>query len=223
MGHEGGGFFALTRRRGGGYYLDVGASQLIIDGKIKLKNDSVIKRYTPTGLEFEDGSTLDADVIMFATGFASPVVSLAKIFGEEIASRVKPVWNLNSEGELRTAWRDSGVPNFWFMMGNLAWCRFHSKHLALRKCPIGPLLEGNNAHYSRCARDRDQGAGDRCFPRECVAVCVGPTTCARELRKRSKGSKKSGNAHCILYFQFSAFTACHRCQLESESGPRMSS
>ncbi|EIW65341.1 FAD/NAD-P-binding domain-containing protein [Trametes versicolor FP-101664 SS1] len=148
LGHEGGGFFALTRRRGGGYYLDVGASQLIIDGKIKLKNDSVIKRYTPTGLEFEDGSTLDADVIMFATGFASPVVSLAKIFGEEIASRVKPVWNLNSEGELRTAWRDSGVPNFWFMMGNLAWCRFHSKHLALQiKAQEIGAFHGNASRY----------------------------------------------------------------------------
>ncbi|KAI0770914.1 FAD/NAD-P-binding domain-containing protein [Trametes elegans] len=132
LGHEGGGFFALTRRRGGGYYLDVGASKLIIDGKIKLKNDSVIKRYTKTGFEFEDGSTVDADVIMFATGFDSPLLSIAKICGEEVASRVKPVWNLNDEGELRTAWRDTGVSNFWFMMGNLAWCRFHSKHLALQ-------------------------------------------------------------------------------------------
>ena len=47
---------------------DVGASQLIIDGKIKLKNDAQIARFTPTGLEFEDGSTLDADVVVFATG-----------------------------------------------------------------------------------------------------------------------------------------------------------
>ena len=69
-GHEGGGFLSLTRRRGGGYYLDVGASQLVIDGKIKLKNDSRIKRYTKTGFEFEDGSTFDADVILFATGYA---------------------------------------------------------------------------------------------------------------------------------------------------------
>ena len=47
---------------------DVGASQLIIDGKIKLKNDAQIARFTPTGLEFEDGGTLDADVVVFATG-----------------------------------------------------------------------------------------------------------------------------------------------------------
>ena len=47
---------------------DVGACQMLIDGKIKLKNDSTIKRYTKTGFEFQDGSTVDADVILFATG-----------------------------------------------------------------------------------------------------------------------------------------------------------
>ena len=65
----------MGRRRGGGYYLDVGASRLVIDGKIKLKNDSVIKRFTKTGFEFEDGSTVDADVILFATGCVSSLVS----------------------------------------------------------------------------------------------------------------------------------------------------
>jgi len=53
------------------YPPDVGASQLIIDGKIKLKSDGPVKKFTPTGLLFEDGSTLDADVIIFATGFVS--------------------------------------------------------------------------------------------------------------------------------------------------------
>jgi hypothetical protein len=47
---------------------DVGASQLIIDGKIKLKNDAQIDRFTEKGLEFADGSTLDADAVVFATG-----------------------------------------------------------------------------------------------------------------------------------------------------------
>ncbi len=50
---------------------DVGASKLVVEGKIKLKNDSVVKRYTKTGFEFEDGSTVDADVILFATGCVS--------------------------------------------------------------------------------------------------------------------------------------------------------
>ena len=74
LGPDGAGYTAMGRRRGGGYYLDVGASRLVIDGKIKLKNDSVIKRFTKTGFEFEDGSTVDADVILFATGCVSSFV-----------------------------------------------------------------------------------------------------------------------------------------------------
>ena len=71
LGPDGSGFLAMARRRGGGYYLDVGASQMLIAGQIKLKNDSAIKRFTKTGLEFEDGSTVDADVVLYATGCGS--------------------------------------------------------------------------------------------------------------------------------------------------------
>ena len=56
-----------------------------------------------------------------------------KILGEDVAARVKPMWGVDEEGEQRNVWRDTGVPNFWFMMGNLMWCRFHSKHVALRE------------------------------------------------------------------------------------------
>jgi hypothetical protein len=52
---------------------DVGASKMIIDGKIKLKNDAQISHFTEKGLEFEDGSTLDADVVVFATGWVKHV------------------------------------------------------------------------------------------------------------------------------------------------------
>jgi hypothetical protein len=52
-------------------YADVGASQLIIDGKIKLKNDSQISEFTERGLKFDDGSELPVDVVVFATGCVS--------------------------------------------------------------------------------------------------------------------------------------------------------
>ncbi|KAH9947038.1 FAD/NAD-P-binding domain-containing protein [Amylocystis lapponica] len=133
------GFIYLAMTRGGGYYLDVGVSKLIVDGKIKLKNDSQIERFTKTGLKFDDGSELDADVVLWATGFDSPVSTIAKLCGEKIASQILPIWNVNQEGELQSAWRWLGVPNLWFMMGNLAWCRYHSRHLALQ---IKAQLEG---------------------------------------------------------------------------------
>lgn len=47
---------------------DHGASQLIVDGKIKMKSDSTLERFTKNGLKFDDGSEVDADVVVFATG-----------------------------------------------------------------------------------------------------------------------------------------------------------
>jgi hypothetical protein len=56
---------------------------------------------------------------------------------------------MDDEGEINGTWRDMGIKGMWYMMGkffkefwsflnqlvpgNLALCRFYSKHLALRK------------------------------------------------------------------------------------------
>ena len=106
---------------------------MIIDGKIGLKNDSVIKEYTKTGLRFEDGSTLDTDLVVFATGIGDFRDGLKKVIGEELGSKVKQIWGLDDSGEPRGAWRDIGVDNLWCMIGNLAMCRYHSRHVALRE------------------------------------------------------------------------------------------
>ena len=106
---------------------------MIIDGKIGLKTDSVMKEYTKTGLKFEDDSTLDADLVVFATGLGDYRDGFKKILSEELGSKVKPVWGLDGDGEVRGAWRDIGVDNLWCMTGNLAMCRYHSRHLALRE------------------------------------------------------------------------------------------
>ncbi|EPS95850.1 FAD/NAD-binding domain-containing protein [Fomitopsis schrenkii] len=130
---------AMTR--GGGYYLDVGACQKIIDGKIKVKNDSLIERFTKTGIKFRNGSELEADVILYATGyvFESAAKAIQRVVGDEIAARIHPIWNLTEEGEQQASWRWLGVPNLWYMLGNLALCRYHSKHLALQ---IKAIQEG---------------------------------------------------------------------------------
>lgn len=126
-------------QRGGGYYLDVGCSQLIADGKIKIKQGQEIDEVLPTGLKFSDGEVLEADEIVFATGYLNMRTQCRKIFGDEIADRVKDVWGFDEEGELRTMWRRSGHPGFWFMGGNLALCRWFSRLLALQ---IKGLEEG---------------------------------------------------------------------------------
>jgi len=109
---------------------------MIIDGKIGLKNNSTIKEFTETGLRFEDGSTLDADLVVLATGFGDYRDGFRKILGKELGGQVKQIWGLDGEGEPRGAWRDVGVENLWCMMGNLAMARYHSRHVALREfCP----------------------------------------------------------------------------------------
>jgi len=151
-GPDNAGFPSLSYRRGGGYYFDVGASQLIIDGKIGLKNDSVIKEFTKTGLKFEDDSTLDADLVVFATGIGDPRDEYKKIIGEELGSRVKQIWGLDSSGEPNGAWREIGIDNLWCMMGNLAMCRYHSRHVALQ---IKAMKEG--LFTGRYSLKEDQG------------------------------------------------------------------
>ncbi|KAK6206873.1 flavin-binding monooxygenase-like protein [Colletotrichum tabaci] len=132
MGPSGGGFFTKYFQRGGGYYIDVGCSQLIIDGAIKIKGGQEIAEVLPGGLRFADGTELEADEVVFATGYQNMRTEARGIFGDALADRVGDVWGWDDEGEFRAMWRGSGHPGFWFMGGNLALCRYFSKMLALQ-------------------------------------------------------------------------------------------
>jgi hypothetical protein len=93
---------------------------MIIDRKIKLKNDSLITSYAPNGLQFSDGSVLEADTVIFATGFGEYRDSLKYLFTEEQHKSIKPAWGLDWEGELQGCYRDMGLPRLWCMMGKLS-------------------------------------------------------------------------------------------------------
>lgn len=131
-------------QRGGGYYIDVGASQLIVDGKIKVKQGQEIVEVLPRGLKFADGVELKADEIVFATGYQNMRTQARAIFGDEVADRLGDVWGIDEAGEFRALSRDSGHPGFWYHGGNLAICRYLSRVLALQ---IKVQLEGR-AHGS---------------------------------------------------------------------------
>ncbi|EJT98947.1 FAD/NADP-binding domain-containing protein [Dacryopinax primogenitus] len=132
-GPQGAGYLFLVLTRRGGYYFDVGASQLIIDGEISLKAGGEVSRLTPGVVHFTDNSTLPADVVVFATGFGAIKENLAQTFGEEFTAGLKDPWYLDEEGELRAVWRDSGQEGFWYMIGNLSYARFYSRRVALRE------------------------------------------------------------------------------------------
>lgn len=131
-GTDGAGLFFKYFQRGGGYYIDVGASQLIIEGKIKVKSGQGISQVTPTGLDMADGTHLAADIVVFATGYQNMRTQTKVLFGDKLASATRDVWGFDQEGEFRTMWRGSGQPGYWYMGGNLALARYFGRFLALQ-------------------------------------------------------------------------------------------
>ncbi|KAK0549392.1 hypothetical protein OC846_004079 [Tilletia horrida] len=131
-GPDGSGFLLKYLTKGGGYYLDVGASGLIAKGEIKVKQGQNISHFSERGLVFADGSEIEADVVVLATGYQNMRTTTRRIFGDQLYNQTKDVWGLDEEGEIKTMWRDSGHKAFFFAGGNLALCRFLSKRLALR-------------------------------------------------------------------------------------------
>ncbi|KAH8802605.1 flavin-containing monooxygenase [Xylogone sp. PMI_703] len=133
-------FMSVINERLGGHYMDVGAGKLIADGKIKIKSDAAIKSFTRTGLQFDDGSTLDADVIVFCTGFEGNMRhAAARIFGPEVDKGLEDFWGVNAEGEIRGAWKPQGYPGIWYHGGTIGHARYYSRFIALQ---IKADLEG---------------------------------------------------------------------------------
>ncbi|VUC35020.1 unnamed protein product [Clonostachys rosea] len=144
---DGSGIARLYYTRGGGYYIDVGCSKLIIDGKVKVhQSPGGISGFTPDALVLKDGTELKADIVVLATGYDNMKTTAQKIMGDKVASRLRDVWDLDEEGELNAMWRPSGHPNFWYMGGNLAICRIYSKYLALQ---IKAAEEGLNRNPNK--------------------------------------------------------------------------
>jgi putative flavoprotein involved in K+ transport len=128
-------------RRGGGYYIEVGASALLIDGEIALKSGANIERLSAHGVVFDDGSFLPADLIVFATGYGNMNEWAQTLISTQVAHRVGRCWGLGSdtkgdpgpwEGELRNMWKPTHQPGLWFHGGNLMQSRFYSRFLALQ-------------------------------------------------------------------------------------------
>ncbi len=127
-------------RRGSGYYIDVGGSELIVDGRIALAQGQV-DHLTEDAIVLADGTELAADLIVYATGYGSMNGWAADLISQQVADRVGRVWGLGSgtekdpgpwEGELRNMWKPTQQPGLWFHGGNLALSRHYSLCLALQ-------------------------------------------------------------------------------------------
>jgi hypothetical protein len=119
-------------RRGGGYYFNVGCSEMIADGKIDIVQWDQIERFCADGARLRDGTLLPADLIVLATGYKSPQETVRAYLGDEVADRVGPVWGFDEGGELANLWKRTPQPGLWFTAGSLAQSRIYSKYLALQ-------------------------------------------------------------------------------------------
>ncbi|MET7841136.1 NAD(P)/FAD-dependent oxidoreductase [Streptomyces sp. NPDC005356] len=130
-GVEGAGWLDLFLRTGGGYYLNVGASEAIAEGRISVLQNDRITRFGAKGAQLDDGTVVEADLIVLATGFQNRKVEVAEQFGEEVADRVGDIARLDAEGEWANMWCQTAQPGLWFNGGGINQVRPGSQRLAL--------------------------------------------------------------------------------------------
>ena len=140
---DGSGIIGKYRRSASGYYIDVGGSQKVIDGKITVKTGKAIKAITSSGITLDDDSSVACDAIIYATGFGSMEEWVARLIDQKTADKIGKCWGYGSgyrgdpgpwEGELRNMWKPTPQQGLWFMGGNLAQVRIYSRYLAMQLC-----------------------------------------------------------------------------------------
>ncbi|WP_330647280.1 NAD(P)/FAD-dependent oxidoreductase [Thioclava sp. FTW29] len=141
FGDDESGLFMKYLRRGSGYYIDVGACDLVIDGSIKLQSGKGVSHLTEDAVVLEDGTELPADLVIYATGYGSMNGWAADLISQEVADKVGKCWGLGSdttkdpgpwEGEQRNMWKPTMQEGLWFHGGNLHQSRHYSRYLALQ-------------------------------------------------------------------------------------------
>ncbi|SDO60686.1 NAD(P)/FAD-dependent oxidoreductase [Afipia sp. GAS231] len=118
--------------RGGGYYFNVGCSDLIVKGDIALKQFADIDTFVADGARMKSGELVAADLVVLATGYKRQEELVRKLFGEGVEKRVGTIWGFGDGQELRNMYTRTGQPGLWLIAGGLAQCRIGSKHLALQ-------------------------------------------------------------------------------------------
>jgi hypothetical protein len=139
IGEDEAGFQMIYSRGAGGYYIDVGCCELIINKKIKLIQASDTDRIVSNGLLLKDGLVVEADLLVLATGFEGMQHSVRKLLGDEIAEKLGPVWGFDQDGVMKNMWRRTSQDGLWLMGGAINEARLNSRFLALE---IRAALEG---------------------------------------------------------------------------------
>jgi len=158
------GYFLKLLRYQAGYYLNIGASDLLIEGKIKLKSGVDIVALKPEQVIFSDGTSLTANIIVLATGYKRLQEWVRVMFGDDVADRVGPIWGIGEDGELRAMYARTGQEGFYVAGGGLPGARAYSHFTALLiKAALESLLPsgrqcGPDTSKERCAASKRANA-----------------------------------------------------------------
>ncbi|KAK4897097.1 hypothetical protein LTR27_004990 [Elasticomyces elasticus] len=118
--------------RFGGHYVDIGASARIAKGEIKVNTRSVCS-LNESGVVFDDGSEISADLVVLCTGFDHDFrCDAAKIVGTDVAESMDDFWGVDGEGEIRGHAKFAGHPNLYYHGGDIRMGRFFSRFVALQ-------------------------------------------------------------------------------------------
>lgn len=138
-GHDDTGWVMKLFRSQAGYYLNIGASDLIVEEKIKLRSGVGVARLDESSVILTDGSKIPADVVVLATGYQPLESSVARLFGDDVAARVGPIYGIGDDGELQSMYGATGQPHFYVTGGGFAGARSYSRYTTLL---IKAQLEG---------------------------------------------------------------------------------
>ncbi|KIK56477.1 hypothetical protein GYMLUDRAFT_76046 [Collybiopsis luxurians FD-317 M1] len=114
--------------------MDVGCGERIISGKIQMKSGVKISKFDKHSITLDDGSTVEADVVVLATGYENMEKDVKDLLGEEVVSQTRslPYGIIDDEGEIPAGYRPTGHPGLWFAPGTFPNARFQSKLLGIQ-------------------------------------------------------------------------------------------
>jgi pyridine nucleotide-disulfide oxidoreductase len=130
-GEDNTGFHMMYLRKGGGYYLNVGCSDLIGSRQIQVMQHRNFERFVKNGMQLKDGSIIAADLVVLATGYTNQQDGVRRLLGDEVADRVGPIWGFDENHSMRNMWQRTPQDRLWIMGGSLIDARLNSTFLAL--------------------------------------------------------------------------------------------
>lgn len=88
FGEDDTGLLMKAFRSASGYYIDVGASDQIVNGQIAVKAGHGVKCFTANGLILESGEEIEADCVNGCVGYDAMTDPIGKVVSTEVQKSI---------------------------------------------------------------------------------------------------------------------------------------